>query len=160
MYRFSGHRLPSRGRTGRKLVIGFPLFGQGWKGVPDVNHGLYQNSAGPAPSPSGDALATNGVATYQTLSTLSGSGYVRYFDPQRIAVWLYSPETHTFWSYDDPFTIMLKMIYVNERTRQPGGAFVWALKDDDRDGDLVKAIGWLIKPDAIDVISRLVRAGN
>ncbi|MFZ1083115.1 MAG: glycoside hydrolase family 18 protein [Candidatus Kryptoniota bacterium] len=145
------------GVPGRKLVLGLPLYGQGWMGVPGINHGLYQSSTGPAPSPAGDALATDGVATYKTLSALSGSGYTRYFDPQRIAVWFYNPATHTFWSYDDPFTILLKMIYVSKRTPGGlGGAFVWALRDDDENGDLVKAIDWLIKPDAMDAVSRLV----
>jgi len=32
------------------------------------------------------------------------------FDPQRVAVWLYNPETQTFYTYDDPFTAMLKMM--------------------------------------------------
>jgi len=135
------------GVAGRKLVLGMPLYGQGWKGVPDVDHGLYQRSTGPAPPPAGDALSANGVATYRTLSTLTGAGYTRYFDPRRIAVWLYNPTTGTFWSYDDPFTLVLKMIYVDQRVPGGlGGAFVWALRHDDENGALVKLIDWLYLP--------------
>jgi chitinase len=50
-------------------------------------------------------------------------------------VWIYDPKTQTFWTYDDPVTVWLKTAYV--RTRVPGGlggAFVWALKDDDANG--------------------------
>jgi chitinase len=149
------------GVPARKLVLGMPFYGQGWTGVPNVNHGLYQSSTGPAPSPVGDALGTSGVATYKTLSTLAGSGYTRYFDPQRIAVWLYNPTTQTFWSYDDPFTLVLKMIYVHQRVPGGlGGAFVWALRHDDENGDLVKAIDWLTAPEAMDSVRIVFRKGR
>ena len=130
-----------------KYVMGVPLYGAGWTGVPDVNHGLYQTSTGPAPSPPGDTLDTPGVATYDTLSTLTSDGYSRYFDPLRVAVWLYNPTTETFWSYDDPTTALLKMVYV--RGRVPGGlggGFVWALKDDDANGTMVKTMATYLQP--------------
>src|SRR6266550_5180900 len=47
----------------------------------------------------------------------------------------------TFWSYDDPVTVWLKTAYV--RLREPGGlggAFVWALKDDDANGTIVRTM--------------------
>jgi chitinase len=122
-----------------KLVLGIPTYARGWTGVPSTNHGLYQSSTGPAPFPSADYLQTPGVITYLTVTGLTG--YTRYFDYQRIAVWLYDPNTETFWSYDDPFTVWLKTEYV--RLRVPGGlggAFVWALKDDDANGTIVKTM--------------------
>jgi chitinase len=145
-----------------KYVMGVPLYGAGWTGVPAVNHGLYQTSTGPAPvllangtglcpdlsgsTPGCDTLLTPGAATYSTLSTLPSNGYSRYFDPRSVAVWLYNPTTETFWTYDDPFTVFCKMIYV--RTRVPrglGGAFVWALKDDDANGTIVKTMAKYLK---------------
>ena len=60
------------GVPARQLVLGVPLYGYGWTGVPNSNDGLYQTSTGPAPSPAGDTLETNGVATYLTLSSLTG----------------------------------------------------------------------------------------
>jgi chitinase len=127
------------GVPGEKLVLGIPTYARGWTGVPSTNHGLYQTSTGPAPFPSADYLQTPGVITYLTLTGLTG--YTRYFDYRRIAVWLYDPTTQTFWSYDDPATVWLKTAYV--RTRVPGGlggAFVWALKDDDANGTIVKTM--------------------
>jgi len=143
-----------------KYVMGVPLYGAGWTGIPNVNHGLYQTStANPwtapvlmangtglcpdpnSPSPGCDTLLTAGAATYSTLSTLISNGYRRYFDPVSIATWLYDPATQTFWSYDDTFTAALKTVYV--RTRMPGGLggnFVWALKDDDANGSMVKTL--------------------
>jgi chitinase len=122
-----------------KLVLGIPTYARGWTGVPSVNNGLYQTSTGPAAFPPADYLQTPGVITYLTLTGLTG--FTRHFDYRRIAVWLYDPNTQTFWSYDDPVTVWLKTAYV--RGRVPGGlggAFVWALKDDDANGTIVKTI--------------------
>ena len=119
-----------------KLVLGVPTYGYGWSGVPNANNGLYQQSTSLAIPPSSDYLQTPGVATYLTISSLTG--YTRHFDLKRIAVWSYNPSTQTFWTYDDPTTVFLKMGYVN--IRDLGGAFVWALKDDDANGSIVKTI--------------------
>src|SRR5208282_6671663 len=70
-----------------KYLMGVPLYGAGWTGVPNEEHGLYQNSTGPSPvllangtglcgdlsgnTPGCDTLLTPGVATYATLSTLT-----------------------------------------------------------------------------------------
>lgn len=122
-----------------KLVLGVPIYARGWTGVPNINHGLYQTSSGPAPFPPADYLQTPGVITYLTLTALTG--YTRHFDYKRIAVWIYNPTTQTLWSYDDPATVWLKMGYVNFRAPGGlGGAFVWALKDDDANGTIVKTI--------------------
>jgi chitinase len=122
-----------------KLVLGIPTYARGWTDVPSANNGLYQTSTAPAPFPPADYLQTPGVITYLTLSGLTG--FTRHFDYQRIAVWLYDSNTQTFWSYDDPVTVWLKTGYV--RGRVPGGlggAFVWALKDDDANGTIVKTM--------------------
>jgi chitinase len=56
-------------------------------------------------------------------------------------VWIYDPSTQTFWTYDDPTTVWLKTAYVRTRVRGGlGGAFVWALKDDDANGTIVKTM--------------------
>ncbi|MFZ0761823.1 MAG: glycosyl hydrolase family 18 protein [Candidatus Sulfotelmatobacter sp.] len=140
-----------------KYTMGLPLYGAGWTGVPDVNHGLYQNSTGPSPvlwangtglcpdlsgnTAGCDTLLTPGLLTYSTLATLTSNGYSRYFDPRRVAVSLYDKTTGTFYTYDDPTTAFLKMIYVNLKVRGGlGGAYVWALKDDDANGTMVKTM--------------------
>jgi chitinase len=126
------------GVPARKLVLGIPLYGRGWTGVPNINHGLYQTSTAPAPFDPADYLQTPGVQTYLTLSTATSNGYKSYFDRKRIAVSLYNDATQTFWSYDDPKTVQLKTIYINGRGL--GGAFVWAVKDDDANATLIKVM--------------------
>ena len=127
------------GVPGKKIVLGVPLYGAGWQGAPGANSGLYQTSTGPATSPPGDTLATNGVATYNTLQGLSG--FTKSYDWSRIAVSLYNPSTQTFWSYDDTTTAGLKMAYIWLRVPGGlGGAFAWALKDDDPNGTMMKTM--------------------
>ena len=140
-----------------KYTMGLPLYAAGWTGVPNVNHGLYQNSTGPSPvlwangtglcpdlsgnTPGCDTLLTPGLLTYSTLSTLTSNGYSNYFDQQRGAVSLYDPTSGTFYTYDDPSTASLKMTYINTKVPKGlGGAYVWALKDDDASGTMVKTM--------------------
>lgn len=140
-----------------KYTLGVPLYGAGWTGVPKVNHGLYQGSYGPSPvylangtglcpdlsgnTPGCDPLLTPGTAAYSTLANLAANGYSTYFDAKRIAVSLYDPATETFYTYDNPTTAFLKMLYVDVKAPGGlGGAYVWALKDDDANGSMVKAM--------------------
>jgi chitinase len=125
------------GVPGRKLLVGVPFYGRGWTGVPSHKHGLYQPSTGPAPSPAGDSLQTDGVATFMTLAGLTG--FHRYFDLFSMAQWTYNPTTQTFWTFDDSSTVAIKMFYVQARVPGGlGGAYFWAFKDDDANGTLAK----------------------
>ena len=145
------------GVPAQKYVMGVPLYGAGWTGVPDKDHGLYQSSTGPSAvplangtgvctdlsgnTPGCDVLLTPGVATYSTLANLTANGYRNYFDPIRVAAWLYDPDSGTFFTYDTPATAFVKTLFI--QTRVPGGlggAFVWAVKDDDANGTMVKVL--------------------
>jgi chitinase len=140
-----------------KYTMGMPLYGAGWTGAPNVNHGLYQNSTGPSPvlwangtglcpdlsgnTAGCDTLLTPGLLTYSTLSTLTSNGYRNYFDPRRVAVSLFDSTSGTFYTYDDPFSVFLKTIYINLKVPGGlGGAYVWALKDDGANGTMVKTL--------------------
>ena len=123
------------------MLLGIPFYGRGWTGVPDVRYGLYQSSTGPAPSPAGDTLATDGVATFRTLEQLLASGgYTSHRDYFSLADWLYNPASQTFWTYDDPASVTYKMAYAKLRAGGLGGAFGWALKDDDSNATLLKTM--------------------
>ena len=56
----------------------------------------------------------------------------------RIAEQLYDPALGTFYTYDDRGTAAQKMAYINSMGL--GGAYVWALKDDDASGHMVKTM--------------------
>lgn len=142
------------GVPARKYTMGLPLYGAGWTGVPNINHGLYQNSTGPSPvqlangtglctdlsgnTAGCDLLLTPGLATYSTLANLAANGYGVQFDPHRVAVTLYDPGSGNFYTYDNPRTALLKMLYIDAKGL--GGAYVWALKDDDANGNVVKTM--------------------
>jgi len=131
----------------QKYTMGVPLYGAGWTGVPNINHGLYQGSTGPSPVPAGDVLETPGVATYATLAHATANGYKWTFDARRIAVSLYNPTTGTFYTYDDPVSVFLKMLYIEAKAPGGlGGAYVWAVKDDDANGTMVKTMANVLRP--------------
>jgi chitinase len=92
-------------------------------------------------TPGCDPLLTPGLATYATLANLAVNGYSAFVDPTRIAASLYDPISGTFYTYDNPSTASSKMVYINLKVRGGlGGAYVWALKDDDANGTMVKTM--------------------
>ena len=140
-----------------KYTMGLPLYAVGWTGVPNVNHGLYQNAAAPAPvlmadgsgicpkpdkaapSPGCDTLLTPGFLTYATIEKLIGrNGFTAWYDSARVGTTLYNPSNRTFYTYDSHASVAAKTAYIREN--KLGGAYVWALNDDDPTGSLTKAI--------------------
>ena len=57
--------------------------------------------------------------------------------------WLYNKTAGIFWGYDDPQAIGRKMNYV--LSRDLGGVMIWELSADAVQGDLVKAIGAVLR---------------
>jgi chitinase len=140
-----------------KYTMGLPLYGVGWTGVPSTNHGLYQDSTGAspvlltdgsapcpnpnktAPSPGCDTILTAGFLTYSTIENLiNKNGYLVWYDSARVGATLYNPATGVFYSYDNPASVAAKTSYIKKH--KLGGAYVWALNDDDADGSLTKKI--------------------
>ena len=140
-----------------KYTMGLPLYAVGWTGVPNVNHGLYQKTTGASPvlladgsglcpnpdkttaSPGCDTVLTAGFLTYSTIENLTNkSGYTAWYDSARVGATLYNPSTGTFYSYDDPIVVAAKTTYIKKN--KLGGAYVWALNDDDGKASLTKAI--------------------
>ena len=140
-----------------KYTMGLPLYGAGWTGVPNVNHGLYQNSTGPSPvlwangtglcpdlsgnTPGCDTLLTPGLLTYSTLSTLTSNGYSNYFDPRRVrGIALRSDQRDLLYLRRSLHSFSEDDLYKPEGSGGLGGAYVWALKDDDANGTMVKTM--------------------
>ncbi len=127
-----------------KYLMGFPMYAVGWTGVPNVNHGLYQDSTGASPvlladgsgtvSESGQDRSFAGLRplvnsrnlTYSTIANLiDKNGYTAWFDAERDGATLYNPITRTFYTYDDPASVAVKTAFI--RKHKLGGAYVWAL---------------------------------
>jgi len=140
-----------------KYTMGLPLYAVGWTGVPNLNHGLYQNVSGASPvlladgsglcpnpdkataSPGCDTVLTAGFATYSTIENLTNKdGYTAWYDSARVGATLYNSSTGTFYTYDSPAAVAAKTAYIKKN--KLGGAYVWALNDDDAKASLTKAI--------------------
>jgi chitinase len=140
-----------------KYTMGMPLYGVGWTGVSAANHGLYQNvtaaspvllsdGSGVCPNPSKtsatpgcDTILTAGFLTYSTIESLTNkNGYVAWYDSARVGATLFDSATGTFYSYDSPASVATKTAYIKKN--KLGGAYVWALNDDDAKASLTKAI--------------------
>jgi chitinase len=124
--------------------------------VPNANHGLYQNVTGSSPvlladgsglcanpdkahpSPGCDTILTPGFSTYSTIENLNKYGYIPWYDSARVGATLYNPSTGIFYTYDNAAAIAAKTAYIKKK--KLGGAYVWALNDDDASASLTKAI--------------------
>jgi chitinase len=140
-----------------KYTIGLPLYAVGWTGVSNVNHGLYQSATAASPvlltdgsgtcpntdktnaSPGCDTILTAGFATYSTIENLAKrDGYITWYDSARVGATLYNPSIGIFYTYDNLASIEAKTAYIKKN--KLGGAYVWALNDDDANASLSKAI--------------------
>jgi chitinase len=122
-----------RGAPAAQLVLGVPFYSRGWTGVLSVNNGLYQPAAKPAAG-----VWEPGANDYEVVKALIRSGYKRHIDFRAGASWLFDPATGTFWTYDDPFVMRAKTLFV--RALGLHGIMFWELSGDTPDGELVRAI--------------------
>jgi chitinase len=116
------------GAPARKLVVGVPAYGKGWRGVPSTDRGLYQPSAGPAPG-----TWEAGTEDYKVLVKLPGT---RFRDTTSGAVWLH--DGNQWWSYDDPRLLIQKVAWI--RSNGLGGAMMWSLDGDTNRATLTTAL--------------------
>ncbi len=86
----------------RKIIIGAAFYARKWTGVPDRNGGLYQTAS---------SVGEYG-GSYSDLveNYINKNGYVRYWDEEAKAPWLFNGET--FFSYDDECSICCKCEYI------------------------------------------------
>ncbi len=116
------------GAPAKKLVVGVPYYGRGWKGVASGNDGLYQSAGGGF---QGEYEA--GIDNYRVI--ISKPGQVFYHAPTK-ALWKYDGDT--FWNYDDPKVLKDKMNYIKERGL--GGSMAWSMDGEDAGASLSKTI--------------------
>ncbi len=166
----------SQGAPPAKYTMGFPLYGAGWAGgLTSANGGMYQNATGvtdptgaltpngtsPVPNANGvgncstgdnqsspaagcDFLLTDGLATYGTIVNLLNNGFTATYDSTRCAARMFDSTTSTAFSYDNAESVQCKVNFI--KSNGFAGGYVWALKDDDPNGDLTKAIAGDLNP--------------
>lgn len=98
-----------------KLVLGVPFYGRAWGDVNAQNSGLYQP---------GKATRERIDTHYPNLASLAGQkGYVRQWDSEAQAPFLWNAAERIFVSYEDPESLRAKSRYILER--HLGGAMFW-----------------------------------
>jgi chitinase len=112
------------GVPARRIVLGVPFFGYGWKGVPSKNNGLYQA-----------AESAVHMKEYPFIARQPGEVFR---DRTAQAVWKYDAGSRTFWTYDDATTLKSKARFVSKQGF--GGVMIWTLSGDDDKGTLLNAV--------------------
>jgi chitinase len=166
----------SQGAPAAKYTMGFPLYGAGWAGgLTSTNSGMYQNATGVtdgsgatttngtspvynangvgycssgdnqgSPAAGCDVLLTDGLATYGTIVNLLSNGFTPSYDSTRCAARMFNSTTSTAFSYDNATSVQCKVNFI--KSNGFAGGYVWAIKDDDPNGDLTKAIANDLNP--------------
>jgi chitinase len=111
-----------------KLVLGVAFYGRGFAGVNPLHYGLNQ------PYQRFEAAHPYAELVEQFIDK---QGFVRVWDMQAKAPFLWNAASGTFITYDDPQSIALKGEYV--RTHHLGGMMFWELSQDHR-GELLETI--------------------
>ena len=85
-----------------KVVVGVPFYGRAWAGIKGEGTGPYQ----PGSRPTARIETNYGPCRRRSIDR---GGFVRMWDSQAQAPYLWNKETRTFISYDDPESLRLKM---------------------------------------------------
>lgn len=124
-----------------KIVLGLPFYGRSWGEVANRNNGLFQ-----------PGKAARGVHfSYPDLPNLLATGFIRHWDADASAPYLYNPQTRVFVTYEDPQSIAAKCKYVT--SHQLRGIMFWEYSNDNT-GILLKAVHAGLTPPAASVTSR------
>lgn len=110
-----------------KLVIGAAFYSRRWNGVPGPGSGINQKTDAPC------IYGPSYTAIYHSYE--KSSEYVKYWDDQAKAPWLYNGRS--FITYDDPMSLRYKAEYVKEMGLR--GMMYWE-HSSDKTGILFQAI--------------------
>jgi chitinase len=116
------------GIPAEKIVLGVAFYGRGFTDVRPVSNGLNQ--------PYGKFEAAHDYSELAN-ALIGRQGFVRYWDEQAKAPYLWNSVSRTFISYDDPQSIQAKAQYV--KAHHLGGMMFWELSED-RNDELLDAI--------------------
>lgn len=111
-----------------KIILGLAFYGRGWQDVEDKEQGLYQN-AGEHFSLSHDAIAADYV---------NKNGFVRHWDEDAKAAWLWNPDSKTFITYADEESFSYKIDYVKSKGLR--GVMFWEYSHDIVEGVLLNKL--------------------
>jgi chitinase len=119
------------GAPASKLVVGIPFYGRGWTGVTagPKGDGAYQKASKPAPG-----KYEEGIQDYRVLKSAAGT-----LREHPVTKQSYKFDGSTWWSYDTPTAVQIKMDYVKANNLR--GAFGWELDGDGPNAELLTIMG-------------------
>ena len=117
------------GVPAKKLVLGVPFYGRGWKGAKPANNGLYQPATGAGGSYSWNSL----VQSY-----IGKDGYARWWDNEAKAPYLWKTDEGRVVTYDDPDSLKEKCRFIKKRNL--GGVMFWEYAGDDANHTLLRTL--------------------
>jgi len=91
-----------------KIVIGSGLYANHFPNVSGGNHGLMGSASAI------EDYAPNGHDRSQLIECYMNHGYVRHWDDDAKACWLYNEENHDFVSYEDEESLRWKVEYIKK----------------------------------------------
>ncbi|MER6916544.1 glycosyl hydrolase family 18 protein [Streptomyces sp. NPDC000594] len=124
------------GVPARKLTVGFPFYGRGWKNVASggTANGEWQTANGAA---LGQFPTEAGIRGYHNLIT-SVPNMTVHHDEQSGSTFGYTGENGQWWSFDDTWSIARKTAWI--RSKGLLGAMVWEMSGDTPNGTLMNAL--------------------
>ncbi|MGW4032615.1 glycosyl hydrolase family 18 protein [Streptomyces sp. NPDC004838] len=121
----------------RKLTVGFPFYGRGWKDVASGGTGVngeWQTANGAATGQFPEEAGTRG---YHNLMT-SYPNMTVYHDEQSISTYGYTGPNGQWWSFDDAWSIGKKTDWIKSKGLL--GGMVWEMSGDTPNGTLMNAL--------------------
>ena len=123
----------SLGINKNKLIIGTPFYSRGWKGVVQTSAqdglvGLFATATGGAEGTWNGGTAGGMNPYYHMLELKNNPDYVKYYDNEAQAPYLYNAVKGEFYTYEDKQSLSAKVEYVKDN--ELGGIIIWELSGD------------------------------
>ncbi|EJW75225.1 endochitinase, partial [Wuchereria bancrofti] len=125
---FAANYWASKGMPKQKIIIGIPMYAQGW--TLDNPSKTAIGAAASRPSSASKTNPAGGTASYWEICKYLKEGGKETVDREGVGVYMVKGDQ--WYGYDNEETIKIKMKWLKEKGY--GGAFIWALDFDDFTG--------------------------